>query len=295
MDASLPSFVAFKHFSFLRKFVLSFPGWLTKMTAPALAGLVDLQELLGAQVKDIVNNPQLLELAPHPIIYHRLLDPEANKGGSVPDAQSLYEEAQALLFGGADSVGNTVSIGTYHILQKPEMVTRLKEEMRNVWPDLQKQPKLEELEKLPFLTAVIKESLRLAPGVPAPLPRIVPSTGASIGGRQIPPGTIVGMAQLMVHLHPHIFPSPEEFDPERWLGEDSSFLDKWFVPFSRGPRACLGQTLAMCELYIAFGGLFRRFDIQLDGTTAENFVWRECFLPHFNSNHMRSFCKPVES
>jgi cytochrome P450 len=175
------------------------------------------------------------------------------------------------------------------------MVTKLKNELRTVWPSLQNQPRVEALEKLPFLTAVIKESLRLAPGVPAPLPRVVPATGAVISGEQIPPGTIVGLAQLMVHSSPDIFPSPKDFIPERWLEDSSASLEKWLVPFSRGPRACLGQNLAMCELYLAFAGLFRRFDMQLDATTADNFVWRECFLPHFYSNHMRAFCKSVES
>jgi cytochrome P450 len=75
MDASLPSFVVFKHFSGLRKLVLSFPRWLTMLTAPALAGLVDLQELLGAQITRLVRDPTLLDKTSHPTIYTRLLDP----------------------------------------------------------------------------------------------------------------------------------------------------------------------------------------------------------------------------
>ncbi|SMR47245.1 unnamed protein product [Zymoseptoria tritici ST99CH_3D1] len=295
MDASLPTFVVFKHFSAVRKLVFSFPGWLTKMTAPGLGGLVDLQQLLGAQVKEVASNPELLKQTSHPTIYHRLLDPEANEAAGVPSQQSLYEETQALLFGGADSVGNTVTIGLYHVLQSPKMISRLKAELLRVWPDLQSQPRVEVFEKLPFLAAVIKESLRLAPGVTAPLPRVVPSSGATISGRHIPPGAIVGVAQVMVHSNPDIFVSPEKFDPERWLGGEASSLERWLVPFSRGPRACLGQTLAMCELQVAFAGLFRRFDIQLDEASTDSLAWRECFLPHFNANHMRAFCKPVVS
>ena len=79
MDASLPAFVVFRHFDWLRRLVFGMPGWVTKLTNPALAGLVDLQRLLGAQINEIVSNPASLHKTSHPTIYSRLLDPELNK------------------------------------------------------------------------------------------------------------------------------------------------------------------------------------------------------------------------
>lgn len=295
MDASLPGFVMFRHFDLLRRAVFGMPGWLTRLTSPALAGLVDLQELLGAQVTQVVKDPQSLESAPHPIIYHRLLDPAMNKAAGVPSSVSLYEEAQALLFGGAESAGNTIMLGLFHILQNPGIYQRLKSELRGAWNDIQSPPALEELEKLPYLSAVIRESLRIAPGVPSPYPRIVPSSGATVSGQPIPSGTTVGMSPLFVHFAPDIFQDPHTFDPERWLQPESPALEKWLVAFSRGPRACLGQNLGMCELYLAFASLIRRFDVELDGTVERDLTWRECFLPAFTGRHMRAYCRPVES
>ncbi|KAI7410308.1 hypothetical protein KC332_g6482, partial [Hortaea werneckii] len=259
MDASLASFIVFRHFETLRKVVFSLPGWLTRLTSPALAGLVDLQELLGAQVKEVVAHPESLKLASHPIIYHRLQDPELSKAaGGLPSPESLYEEAQALLFGGADSAGNTTMIGLYYVLSDTVIKDRLKAEICSVWPDIgARPPRLEELEKLPYLSAIVKESLRMAPGVPSPLPRAVPRTGATIGSHFVPPSTIVGMSPMFVHFSSSHFPRPYRFDPERWLQPDSVALDKWLVPFSRGPRACLGQNLGLCELYIAFANVVR--------------------------------------
>ncbi|KAI6839259.1 hypothetical protein KC332_g5829 [Hortaea werneckii] len=296
MDASLASFIVFRHFETLRKVVFSLPGWLTRLTSPALAGLVDLQELLGAQVKDVVAHPESLKLASHPIIYHRLQDPEMNKtAGGLPSPESLYEEAQALLFGGADSAGNTTMIGLYYVLSNTAIKDRLKAEIRSIWPEMRASPpRLEELEKLPYLSAVVKESLRMAPGVPSPLPRVVPRTGATIAGHFIPPDTIVGMSPMFVHLSSSHFPHPYRFDPERWLQADSAALEKWLIPFSRGPRACLGQNLGLCELFIAFANVVRRFDMELDGTVEQDLKWRECFLPWFTGRHMRAFCKPVK-
>lgn len=337
MDASLPGFVVFRHFEIVRKMVFGMPGWLTRLTNPALGGLVDLQELLGAQVNEVVRNPASLQRTSHATIYHRLLDPEMNKAAGVPSPGSLYEEAQALFFGGAESAANTAMTGIFHVLQQPAIHKRLLEELRAVWsqmPDLKcpspacnssfteleamdslnmktatfeckncntplepssskTPPSIEQLERLPLLTAIIKESLRLSPGVPAPLPRIVPSSGATISNRHIPPGTIVGMSHLFVHYSPTCFASPEMFVPERWLQGDSAALEKWLVAFSRGPRACLGTNLGMCELYFAFAVLFWKLDLKLDGTKVEDLKYRECFLPHFNGKHMRVFCKPI--
>lgn len=295
MDASLPGFLTLLHFGFLRKLVFGMPGWLAKATNPMMTGRVDLQEMLEQQVKDFMANPKLLKDTSNPTIYHRLLDPELNKAAGVPSTGSLYEEALSLFFGGAESSGNTTMLGSYHILQNPEIEKRLKEELREAWPVLDEMPKLEELEKLPYLTAVIKESLRVAPSVPYPLPRVVPATGATLSGQHIPGATNVGMSLRFVHMSEEIFANPKKFEPDRWLQPDSAALDKWLVAFSKGPRGCIGQNLAMCELYMAFAALFRRFELQLDGTKPEDVTWIECFSPHFDPNHMRAFCKPLEA
>jgi cytochrome P450 len=179
------------------------PPWLSVLVSPQTAGLIHLQRLLGAQVADVVKNPDTLQGAPHRIIYHELLNPEASKGAPLPSAGSLYEEAQALMFGGADTTGNTLMLGTFYLLESPGLAERMKDELHRAWPVLDRPPSFEDLEKLPFLvrsllcarprltnkqqTAVIQESLRISPGVAAPLLRVVPASGATISGSYIPP------------------------------------------------------------------------------------------------------------
>lgn len=190
-------------------------------------------------------------------IYHRLMDGEAYRNKTVPSAGSLYEEAQALMFGGADTVGNTLMVGTYHLLQQPDKLQKLKAELSAAWPSLNEhEPKLRDFENLPYLNAVIKESLRLASGVVSGLLRVTPATGATVDGVTVPPGvcpsldhvgadgqltisqTIVSCGSTFVHYNSTIFPEPDKFIPERWL--ESPELDNWLVAFSRGPRMCLG-------------------------------------------------------
>lgn len=151
MEASLPAFVLFKHFSIIRRAVFGMPPWLSVLVSPQTAGLIRLQQVLGAQVTDVVKNPESLQGAPHRIIYHELLNPEASKGLPLPSAGSLYEEAQALMFGGSDTTGNTLMLGTFHLLESPGLLERMKEELLRAWPALDKPPRFEDLEKLPFL------------------------------------------------------------------------------------------------------------------------------------------------
>ena len=155
MEASLPAFIIFKHFSLIRKAVFGMPPWLSVIVSPQTAGLIHLQQLLGAQVTDAVKNPDSLLGAPHRIIYHELLSSEASKGAPLPSAGSLYEEAQALMFGGGDTTGNTLMLGTFYLLESPDLVERLKEELHKAWPVLDTQLRFEELEKLPFLVRLL--------------------------------------------------------------------------------------------------------------------------------------------
>lgn len=76
------------------------------------------------------------------------------------------------------------------------------------------------------------------------------------------------MSTYLMHRKPDVFPDPDTFDPARWINQPPEVLrarERCFVPFTRGSRTCLGQNLAMCELYVALGTLFRRyekFDVQ---------------------------------
>jgi len=300
MEASGPAFILFKHFPAFRRLIFSLPPATAMKASPETAGLTQLQVVLRKQVNEICDNPSLLKEQPHPIIYHRLLDPETYKGREPPSRLSLYQEAQALMFGGGDSVGNTLMIGFHHILSQPKLYASLRDEVRTTWPDLTSPPPLEALEPLPILTATIKEALRVSPGVASPLLRVVPPQGATICSHFIPGGTTVGISGIFVHSSPTIFPEPDVFTPARWLPSSSSSttavkdLEKHLVAFSRGPRSCLGINLAWCELYIAFATMLRVFELRVDEKKPADLRWRDCFLPFFYSDHLFAYCTPAK-
>lgn len=120
-------------------------------------------------------------------------------------------------------------------------------------------PPLERLQQLPYLTGVIKESLRLSYGVVGRLQRIWPSEDMVYGGRwTVPAGTPVSMTSYDLHHDEAIFPGSHQFRPERWIGADPG-LDRYLVSFGKGSRHCVGMNLAMAELYVTLATLFRSF------------------------------------
>jgi cytochrome P450 len=293
MHNALAGFILFANFPLFRKALLSLPFWLAIILSPATAGFSRFRQVLKKEVEHVLANPESLKDQPHPIIYHRLLDPEAQKGRPIPGVRDLCDEGQLLLFAGSDTVSNTLMIGFFHIISQPSLQARLRDEVLASWPKLDSPPTFETLETLPLLTAAIKEALRMSPNVSSPCQRVVPAAGAVISGLSIPAGTNVGMCTIFVHNSTEIFRNPETYDPDRWLAEDSKMLDQWLVPFSKGPRSCLGINLAWCELYIAFATMLRHFDMKIDGTVAEDLVWRDCFVPYWYGKHLRAWCQPI--
>jgi cytochrome P450 len=105
--------------------------------------------------------------------------------------------------------------------------------------------------------------LRLASPVPAYLWRIVPETGFTVAGHFLPPKTSIGMSAWIMHYDPSIFPEPQEFKPERWIGDKGVGLDRFLVPFSKGTRQCGGINLAWMEIYVGLATLVRRFELDV--------------------------------
>ncbi|KIX08873.1 uncharacterized protein Z518_03530 [Rhinocladiella mackenziei CBS 650.93] len=294
MDASLPVFVAFKHSSLYKNMIIHCPPTISKFVSPATSGLVDLQQVLKQQIKEVTSNPENLKKLPHSTtIYHELLRPELYRDHSVPDPGSLYEESQALMFGGADTTGTTLMHGSFYILTNPEVYKKLRTELQGTWPILEQPPSLVTLQKLPYLTGVIKEALRMSPGVASPLPRVVPAPGVTLADKFIPGGTIVEMSSHFVHRNPTLFDDADQFKPERWLDMDGKQLERWLVSFSRGARSCLGLNLAWAELYLTFAHLFRKFHVEIDPSSPKELKWRDCFLPEYIGPHLRAKVSPV--
>ncbi|KAL4902756.1 hypothetical protein BDW74DRAFT_169343 [Aspergillus multicolor] len=207
-------------------------------------------------------------------VFDAMLQPNEAKGYDVRTPTELIDEAALLLIAGSDTSAYTLTAATYYLLSAPAALNTLREELDGAKLPIQNGD-WEEIRKLPYLMAVVKESLRLSTPVPGITPRVVPPAGATVQGHFIPGGTIVSMTHRSIHDNADLFPHPEAFEPERWLGEEGKALDRWQVAFSKGSRQCVGSPLAYQDLAMTLSHVFSRFDMQLHDTDASNMEWMD--------------------
>ena len=175
----------------------------------------------------------------------------------------LTDEGVLFIVAGNETTGNALSVITFHVLNTPHILGRLKAELATAIPDPDTITLWRDLEKLPYLGAVIKEGLRMSYGVVSRMPRVSPTAPLKYKDWIIPPNTPVSMNNMDMHDDPAVFTSPKSYNPDRWLQSGSAELHKHLVPFCRGTRACVGMNLAYAEMYITLATLFRRYEMVL--------------------------------
>jgi cytochrome P450 len=292
--AMMSNLWASKYWPFLMTVMRSVPESIVGYLQPQTKGSITMYHLIRNDLLAILADPDFVDRQERETVYSHLLVPQPKKGfPEVPRVDSLLQEALGLIGAGGETVGNTTTNGTFHILSNPHMHKRLVEELQAAWPNVtEDRLKFDVLGKLPYLTAVIKESLRIAPGTVTPLARIAPFD-CTVGGYEVPAGTSVASGTTFVLSDPTLFPNPEKFDPERWLQPDSGKLDYWMVAFSKGPRVCIGQNLAYTELYLLFANLFRKVDMKIHETTIEDLRPKEYFTSHYEGRPLQVFVKEI--
>lgn len=112
---------------------------------------------------------------------------------------------------------------------------------------------LRELEKQPYLSAVITEGLGIGYGVSSRMQRVFPDTVLHHSGYAIPTKTPVSMTSVLIHDASYIFPGPRTFRPERFLEQPE--LKKYIISFSRGSRQCAGLNMAYAEFYLGLAAV----------------------------------------
>lgn len=90
----------------------------------------------------------------------------------------------------------------------------------------------------------------------------------------------------MIHYNPNLFPEPETFMPERWLGGSGKASKANLIPFSKGPRMCVGMNLSYMETYLFLANLFRRFKLSLHNVGQDTLRWRDYIALHLDDDVM---------
>lgn len=178
-----------------------------------------------------------------------------------------------------------MSVTSFYVVNSPSIHRQLRHELIATLPQKDVAFQWSEVEGLPYLNACIREGLRFSHGVSTRSVRLWDKP-IQYQGWKIPARTPVGLTIVDHNQNEDIFPHPEVYDPERWLvKEDGSWklnkaMDRWFFPFGKGSRSCLGVNLATAELHCALATLFRRYDFELFETDESDVkVAHDFFLP----------------
>ncbi|KAI1214327.1 putative elymoclavine monooxygenase [Annulohypoxylon truncatum] len=170
----------------------------------------------------------------------RYLDIDPNDHKKVKAVPHPLEDIFNFIAGGSDTTAYTASCAVHYLLSSPEILAKLQAELDQSSLIIRGDFDHKRIQNLPYLNAVVKETLRLSNPVPGCLPRIVPSGGIHVKSVYIPAGTAVSVTLLCIQQNEKLFPEPQKFRPERWLGEEGKLVEKWNIAFSRGPRQCIG-------------------------------------------------------
>jgi cytochrome P450 len=192
---------------------------------------------------------------------------------------------------GSDTTNAALTATFFFLSHHPTILFRLTSEIRNAFPAVEDIVLGPLLSRMSYLRACIEESLRLCPPIPMDLPREVLPGGIKVGKNNdyFHPGTVVSVPTYALHHLEEYFARPFVYDPGRWLlrgadgvkdgeGVTAEILSRQretFIPFSLGPRACIGRNVAMLELEVSVARILWMYDVRLAPGTEHLGVGRE--------------------
>lgn len=262
------------HIPFLAEYLFSLPKWLLKILLP---GLTYFRNQGGEWIDRNLDYSKNAHPNDRKTTVIEALNPSKDHNLSEADREWLIDQGNTFVFAGVDTT-STMLMYTFHkVLSSPDIHSRLKQELQDANLLIEDGYDWRQVRQLPYLTAVIKEGLRLSVVIPGRLPRTVPAEGIEYNGIFLPGGTTVSSTIYSMHHNPTIFPNPEKFDPGRWLAENSIELERYNVAFSKGSRSCIGMNLAYLEIYTTMALFFSRFDMILEyPAPGKELEWADC-------------------
>ncbi|KIW82858.1 hypothetical protein Z517_02101 [Fonsecaea pedrosoi CBS 271.37] len=262
-----------RSFPLIGAVVRSMPLSVAIKLVPPVGFMKSWMQRVGVQVKKIKSDPETMrairtEKRRKDTIFAQILSSDLPEE-ELSD-ERLVDEGVLIATAGSETTAWAVTITTYHVMKNPDVLAKMRAELAGVEvPPGDPVAPWTSLEKLPYLTAVIKEGVRMAGGMLSRLPRIY-DRPIQYKEWTIPAGTPVAMTPHLVLIDENIFPQPRKFDPERWLDDDAvaegrttSRLDRYIVAFGKGSRNCIGMHLAYAQLYMSIAAVVMRYNLEM--------------------------------
>jgi cytochrome P450 family 110 len=184
-----------------------------------------------------------------------LLAARDEDGNPLTD-EELRDELMTLLVAGHETTASALAWALYWIHFLPSVEAKLRQELASLGP----RPDPLEIAKLPYLSAVCWETLRIYPIALTTFPRILKEP-IDLLGYSFPAGTVFMPCIYLIHHREDIYPEPDKFQPERFIGRQYSPSE--YFPFGGGDRRCIGMGLATLEMKLAIASILDRFHLIL--------------------------------
>ena len=188
-------------------------------------------------------------------------DPETGAGFTRAE---LRDEVSTMIIAGHETTAVTLFWACYVAARMPAMQQLIADEVSAI--SLSAEHAADAIKSLVFTRAFIDEVLRLYP--PAFLIVRVAKAADEVAGRRIAPGTVVSISPWVLHRHRRRWPSPETFDPGRFLPGATPPARYAYMPFGAGPRICVGAQFALTEAVLVIARLIKSFRLDLVGAGA---------------------------
>lgn len=204
-----------------------------------------------------------------------LMNAGIDEGESLSDKE-IVDNLITFLAAGHETTARTLTWTFYLLAKSPSATARAREELENA--DIDAIDPADWGEALPFVAAVIKESMRLYPAA-AMLSRLALNDD-TLGGVAVKAGTEVVTAPWVLHRHNKLWERPNDFDPDRFLGARGEAIPRYaYMPFGAGPRICIGASFSMQEMIIAVAEILRAVDFDHAGAREPQPIMRITVQP----------------
>lgn len=209
-----------------------------------------MDDLLYAEIRDRRTKPD-----PNRVDILSMLMAATDETGQPMSDQELRDELTALMFAGHETTATAMAWAIYWVHRLPEVREKLLQEL-----DSANLSDPMAVMRLPYLTAVCNETLRIYPVAMLTFPRVVQQP-TELLSHKLKPGTVVVGCMYLIHQREDLYPEPKQFRPERFL--ERQFSSYEFIPFGGGARRCIGEALAQFELKTVLATVLRQFEFAL--------------------------------
>ncbi|GFN18246.1 cytochrome P450 [Aspergillus tubingensis] len=216
---------------------------------------------------------------PKDIISWLIQGQENGDPGAPPTEQAIKDDAWFIMSAGSDTTASALINTIYYLATHPGAQVQLQRELDERVPEGIEDLSYEKVKDLPYLTAVINETLRLKPSVLDGLVRVTPPQGLQVDkDLHLPGDVIVSVPTFAIQRDERYWEDADQFRPERWASI-KNLADVPFIPFSRGSYDCVGKSIAWMEMRMALAMIVGEYHIQLadeqrafDGKELDNFA-----------------------